>query len=100
MKQALLRICTPAYVRGLAYLSARKGNEAVAEFQKILDHPSVVSNDPIGALAHVDIARACTLQKDTAKAKTAYRDFFELWKEADTDVPGLEQARAEYARLQ
>jgi eukaryotic-like serine/threonine-protein kinase len=90
----------PAYVRGLAYLSARKGNEAVAEFQKILDHPSVVSNDPIGALAHVDIARACTLQKDTAKAKTAYRDFFELWKEADTDVPVLEQARAEYARLQ
>jgi eukaryotic-like serine/threonine-protein kinase len=90
----------PAYVRGLAYHSARKGNEAAAEFQKILDHTSVVSNDPIGALAHVGIARAYALQQDAAKAKAAYLDFFELWKDADPDIPVLKQARAEYAKLE
>ena len=90
----------PAYVRGLAYLSARKGDEAAAEFQKIVDHPGVVGNDPIGALVHVGIARAYSLQQDPAKAKAVYQDFFELWKDADPDVPVLKQARAEYAKLQ
>ena len=89
----------PAYVRGLAYLSARKGSEAASEFQKILDHPSVVGNDPIGALVHVGIARAYMLQQDAAKAKAAYQDFFELWKDADPDIPVLKQARTEYAKL-
>jgi hypothetical protein len=36
----------------------------------------------------------------TAKAKTAYQDFFTLWKDADPDIPILKQAKNEYARLQ
>jgi eukaryotic-like serine/threonine-protein kinase len=90
----------PAYVRGFAYLSARKGNEAAAEFQKIVDHPGVVGNDPIGALVHVGIARAYALQHEPAKAKAAYQHFFELWKDADPDIPVLKQAKAEFAKLQ
>jgi len=90
----------PVYVRGEAYLAAHQGSEAAAEFQKILDHRGVVLNEPIGALAHLQIARAYAMQGDTAKAKAAYQDFLTLWKDADADIPVLKQAKAEYAKLQ
>ena len=90
----------PVYVRGEAYLLARRGGEAAVEFQKILDHPGVVVNEPIGVLAHLQIARAYALQGDPAKARAAYRDFLALWKDADPDIPILKQAKAEYAKLQ
>jgi eukaryotic-like serine/threonine-protein kinase len=90
----------PAFVRGEAYLAARQGREAAAEFQKILDHRGIVLNSAIGALAHVGLARAYLFQGDTAKAKAAYDDdFLALWKDADSDIPILKQARAEYAKL-
>jgi eukaryotic-like serine/threonine-protein kinase len=89
----------PVFVRGEAYLAARQGNEAAAEFQKILDHGGVVINQPIGALAHLGLARAYVVQGDTAKAKAAYQDFLTLWKDADPDIPVLIQAKAEYMKL-
>jgi eukaryotic-like serine/threonine-protein kinase len=89
----------PVYVRGEAYLAARKGSEAAAEFQKILDHRGIVLNEPIGALAHLQIGRAYAVQGDTAKAKAAYQDFLTLWKDADPDIPILIAAKAEYAEL-
>jgi tetratricopeptide (TPR) repeat protein len=89
----------PAYVRGETYLAAHQGGEAAAEFQKILDHRGVVINSPIGALAHLGLARAYVLQGDAAKAKAAYQDFLTLWKDADPDIPILLQAKAEYAKL-
>ena len=88
------------YVRGEAYLAARKGGEAVREFQKILDHRGIVVRDPIGALAHVQLGRAFALSGDQNKAKAAYQDFLTLWKDADPDIPILRQAKAEYAKLQ
>jgi predicted Zn-dependent protease len=89
----------PVYVRGEAYLAARKGSEAAAEFQKILDHRGIVSNGPIGALAHLQLGRAYAMQGDTAKSRAAYQDFLTLWKDADPDIPILQQAKAEYAQL-
>jgi tetratricopeptide (TPR) repeat protein len=89
----------PVYLRGQAYLLARQGKEAAVEFQKIVDHRGIVLNFPLGALAHVGLGRAYALQGDVAKARTAYQDFFTLWKDADSDIPILQQARAEYARL-
>jgi tetratricopeptide (TPR) repeat protein len=89
----------PAYVRGLAYLAAHRGIEAVAEFQKILDHPGIVLCDPVGALAHVQLGRAYALSGAKSKAISAYQDFLTLWKDADPDIPILKQARAEYANL-
>lgn len=89
----------PVYVRGEAYLASRQGPAAVAEFQKILDHPGVVLNEPIGALAHLQLGRAYALSGDTAKAKTAYQEFLILWKDADPDIPILKEAKAEYAKL-
>jgi predicted Ser/Thr protein kinase len=89
----------PVYVRGEAYLAAHRGSEAAAEFQKILDHRGIVLNEPIGALAHLQIGRAYAMQRDSAKAGTAYQDFLTLWKDADPDIPIFKQAKAEYARL-
>ena len=90
----------PAYLRGQAYLAMHSGTAASREFQKILDHRGLVLNFPLGALAHLGIARAYVLSGDTAKARTAYQDFFDLWKDADPDIPILRQAKSEYSKLQ
>jgi eukaryotic-like serine/threonine-protein kinase len=90
----------PIYVRGEAYLSLHQGSQAATEFQKILDHRGIVWNEPIGALAHWQLGRACVLQGDSAKAKSEYSVFLGLWKDADPDIPVLKQAKAEYAGLQ
>jgi tetratricopeptide (TPR) repeat protein len=90
----------PAYLRGQIQLTAHNGTAAVIEFQKLLDHPGVVLNDPIGALAHFQLGRAYVMTGDTTKALAAYKDFLTLWKDADPDIPILKQAKAEYARLQ
>jgi tetratricopeptide (TPR) repeat protein len=76
----------PVYMRGEAYLAARNGSEAATEFQKILDHPEIVGSDPIGALAHLQLGKAFALAGDRIRAKTAFQDFFRLWKDADRDV--------------
>jgi serine/threonine protein kinase/tetratricopeptide (TPR) repeat protein len=88
-----------AYERGQGYLLLHKGNEAAAEFQKILDHPGVVVSSITGALAHLQLGRAYVVAGDEAKARAAYQDFFALWKDADSDIPILKQAKAEYAKL-
>jgi eukaryotic-like serine/threonine-protein kinase len=89
----------PVYLRGDALLALRQGKEAAAEFQKILDHPGVVLNNVVGALAHLGLGRAYAIDNDSAKAHASYQDFFTLWKDADPDIPILKQARAEYADL-
>ncbi|HEV2378899.1 MAG TPA: protein kinase [Chthonomonadales bacterium] len=117
----------PVYLRGQAYLAAHKGAAAAAEFQKILDHPGVVVNEPIGALAHLGLGRGEALEAGVGaglvparrlsgaagghpqeaplqsyalgQARIAYQDFLALWKDADPDIPILKQAKAEYAKL-
>ena len=100
----------PTYIRGQAYLAARQGKEAAAEFQKILDHTGIVWNCWTGSLAHLGVARANALlakssqgaDADIARTRSlaAYKDFLALWKDADSDIPLLKQAKAEYAKLQ
>ena len=98
------------YIRGEAYLAAGQGKAAAAEFQKILDHGGMVWNCWTGALAHLGVARANTLQSRTSqgadadaarvRALAAYKDFLTLWKDADPEVPILKAAKAEYGKLQ
>jgi DNA-binding winged helix-turn-helix (wHTH) protein/tetratricopeptide (TPR) repeat protein len=90
----------PVYVRGEAHLMLHDGNRAAAEFQKYIDHGGIVRNSQIGMLARLGLARAYAMQGDTTKARTAYQDFFTLWKDADPDIPILKQAKEEYAKLQ
>ena len=90
----------PVYLRGEAYVAARQGSAAAAEFQKIVDHSGVVGNEPIGALAQLGLGRSFALSGDMAKARIAYQNFLGLWKNADPDIPILKQAKLEYAKLQ
>jgi len=85
----------PVYVRGQALLAQHQGSAAAAEFQKILNWPGVVSNEPIGALAHLGLARSRALNGETAEARTAYNNFLSLWKNADNGFPLLAAAQAE-----
>jgi hypothetical protein len=89
----------PAYLRGQAYLLAKNGSAAVAEFEKLLDHRGIVLNFVTGALARLQLGRAYAISGDSAKAKAAYQDFLTLWKDADPDIPILLAAKAEYAKL-
>jgi len=86
-------------VRGQAYLAAHNGPVAVGEFQKILDHAGIVQNLPLGALAHLQLGRAYAMTGDAAKAKAAYQDFLNVWKDADPDIPILKEAKTEYEKL-
>ena len=98
------------YVRGEAFLAAGQGKEAAAEFQKIIDHSGIVWNCWTGALAHLGVARANALQTRSSsgadadlarsRALAAYKEFFVIWKDADSDIPVFKQAQAEYAKLQ
>jgi len=90
---------TPVYIRGLAYLRMGAGAEAAAEFQKFVDHPGLNVIFPTHALAQLGLARAYVLMHDTTKARKAYDDFFTRWSEADSDIPILQQAKAEYKKL-
>src|SRR5258708_5377200 len=87
------------HIRGEAFLHLRDGVKAAAEYQKILDHRGIDPTSPSYSLAHLGLGRAYALQGDTVKARTAYQDFFALWKDADPDVPVLKQAKAEYEKL-
>ena len=80
-------------------MTTHRYTEAAAEFQKILNHRGLVGLDPIGALAHLQLGRAFALLGDKAKAKSAYQDFLNLWKDADPEIPVLKQANAEYTNL-
>jgi eukaryotic-like serine/threonine-protein kinase len=100
----------PTYIRGKAFLASGKGKEAAVEFQKILDHSGIVWNCWTGALAHLGVARANALQAKNSQGADAdaarvralgtYKDFLNLWKDADPDIPIYKQATAEYAKLQ
>jgi hypothetical protein len=101
----------PIEVRAEALLASRQGAAAAAEFQRILDHPGLVLNCPMGATSHVGLARAYALQAADpnasadeqqsfrAKARASFEQFFDLWKDADSDIPLLQQAKSEFAKL-
>ncbi len=96
--QLNLYLC-PVYLRGEAYLMLHDGAAAAAEFQKFIDRYGLVGNFPWGSLARLGLARAYALQGDTVKARAAYQEFLTLWKDADSDLPIYQQAKAEYAKL-
>ena len=90
----------PAYVRGQTYLAAKRPGDAAGEFRKIISRRGLVMEDPVDAVARLQLARALAASGDTAGARVAYQDFLTLWKQADADVPLLKQAQAEAVKLQ
>jgi hypothetical protein len=90
----------PVYVRANAYMAAGQPKEAAVELQKVIDHPGVALADPVSALSHLQLGRAFVMAGDKTSAKAAYEHFLSLWKDADGDTPVLEEAKAEYGKLQ
>ncbi len=82
----------PQYLRALAYLQLAKMRDAVREFDKIVNHRGEAPLSSIYPLAQLGKARAL-------KDKAEYEKFFELWKDADDDMPALVAAKAEFAAL-
>jgi eukaryotic-like serine/threonine-protein kinase len=89
----------PVYVRGEAYLKVHRGREAAAEFQKMIDHRSLLANFPLSALARLQLLRALLLAGDKTQAQKHYQDFLVLWMDADPDIPIMKEAKTEFARL-
>ncbi|MGC2109211.1 MAG: hypothetical protein WA655_06810, partial [Candidatus Korobacteraceae bacterium] len=90
----------PAYLRGQAYLQAGQGQQAAAEFQKLIDHRGILGNFMLGSLAYLQLARAQAMEGDQKAARKSYQNFLTLWKDADADIPIYQQAKAEWAKLQ
>ncbi|MBX7172839.1 MAG: protein kinase [Pyrinomonadaceae bacterium] len=82
----------PQYLRGLAYLQLNQVNDAVKEFDKILNHRGEAPLSAIYPLAQLAKARA-------TKDKAEYEKFFELWKNSDKDMPALVEAKKEFEAL-
>ncbi len=97
---ASLNYLYPAYVRGQAYLALEQGPEAATEFQRVLDNRGIVLNFVTGSLARLQLARAQSMSGDRTAAQKSYRDFLNLWRDADPDIPIFKQAKSEYAKLQ
>jgi hypothetical protein len=89
----------PAYLRGAAYLLLHRGAEAEEEYRKLTEHPGFMLACPLGALAHLGLARAYVLQENPSNARAAYQKFLSLWKYADPGIPILKQAKLEYSKL-
>ena len=89
----------PVYVRGLAYSRMGRYREAAAEFQKILDHPGMMLNDPMGPMARLQLARTLAASGDRAKSAAVYKDLLSIWKDADPDVPVIREARADAVKV-
>ena len=88
------------YLRGLAYLGNGSANEAVAQFQRVIDHRGTEPTSLYWSLAHFQLARTYAKTGDLDKSQAKYREFLALWKDADPDIPILKEAKAEYAKLQ
>jgi predicted Zn-dependent protease len=88
------------YLRAQADLKLGKGAEAVVEYQKIVGSRGQAPLSPLYPLAHLGLARASQLQNDAGTARKAYQDFFAFWKDADSDLPVLMDAKKEYEKLQ
>ncbi len=99
----------PTYIKAQAYLASGQATDAATEFQKIIDHTGMVWNCSTGALAHLGLARANTLESKKAKGAVAdaarvralsqYKQFLDLWKDADPGVSIFKMAKTEYAKL-
>ena len=89
----------PVYVRALARLRAGAGDEARADFERILAHRGRTFWIPLVPLAHLGRARAAAQSGDAVTAAGAYQELFALWKDADPSLPALVEARREYAAL-
>jgi len=90
----------PNYIRALTYLRLKRAEDAAGELSAILTHRGQAPLSPILIVSQLGLARAYAIQHDVAKSRAAYETFLAGWTNADTGIPILKQAKAEYAKLQ
>jgi DNA-binding winged helix-turn-helix (wHTH) protein/tetratricopeptide (TPR) repeat protein len=89
----------PCYLRGQAFLASDKAEQATVEFQRILDHPGIVINEPIGALAYKNLAHAYAALGQREKAEATYRTLMSLWRQADAINPVVRETSLEFRQF-
>ena len=87
-------------LRGRAWLALGDGAAAEKQFRNVLDHPGIDALADEYPLAHLGLARAYVLEKNQAAARSEYHTFFDLWKNADANLPVLMMAKEEFAKLE
>jgi eukaryotic-like serine/threonine-protein kinase len=90
----------PCFLRGNAFLANQQPAQAAVEYQKILDHPGIVVNELIGALAVKNLALAYAQVGQNDKSAATYRQFISLWHEADEGNAVSREASLELSKLQ
>jgi eukaryotic-like serine/threonine-protein kinase len=88
-----------SYVYGEAYLAGGDASNAAMEFRKIADNPTFDPVSPLYPLAWLGLARALHREGDASGSRAAYRKLFALWKDADNNLPALQDAKREFASL-
>jgi tetratricopeptide (TPR) repeat protein len=86
-------------LRGRAYLAAGKPELAAAEFQKAIEHPGWAPLSYEIPMAHLGLARVYAIEGNRAASRSEYEKLFELWKDADADLPAKQEAALEMRRL-
>jgi tetratricopeptide (TPR) repeat protein len=81
----------PAYYRGLAYLQDNQPQQAIKEFQQLLDRRLLASYPLYDPLAQLGLGRAYQMIGDKAHAAQAYSEAERVWKDADPGFPPLQE---------
>ena len=87
------------FLRAVTFLKNGQEAEAVQAFQRPLGLRNVMALDMTMPFDQLGLARAYAKAGDLVHSRTAYQDFFAGWKDADPDVPVLQEAKAEYAKI-
>ena len=94
-----LRDFAVPYLRAQAETEAGSLDAAAADYRLILDNQGVDPIAPEYSLAHLGLARVLVRQQKIDLARNEYRAFFSAWKDADADLPPLQDAKQEFAGL-
>jgi serine/threonine protein kinase/tetratricopeptide (TPR) repeat protein len=87
------------YLRGLVYLADGSSAEAAKEFQRIIDARSLEFLSPIYPMAQLGLARALAKSGDAAQSRVVYQNLLAFWKDADPDLPPMQEVQKEYEAL-
>ena len=88
----------PIYFRAEAQRRAGAFTDAAREFRSLIMNRGGEPFSPTVPMAYLGLARSLAAAGDTAGSRRAYDDLFQIWKNADADLPALKQARIDAAR--
>jgi predicted negative regulator of RcsB-dependent stress response len=94
-----LRDFTVLDLRAQAETQAGNLDAAAIDYRLILNNQGVDPISPLYSIAHLRLARILATQKKIDEARREYQAFFEAWKDADSGLSMLGDAKREFAQL-